>query len=524
MAVASEEKIKFNSAGPAGPARFEEGVAGYEARAFRGLGVFTSVPFDVSEDADSVQMLQRSTQVGEFYIMAPPKVIPADDLPKEYMDIVIYDEEQDKHVHITFAEALAAAMPDGVRAGPLAKSDNKYTAFPFFGSGGATGTVDAIVGSVTTPSRNPFNGAIVIARPFIEHLMMSAVMAVAGRDTGATLFGPADMQISANTSVKTIEGHYTYANATHLNSTHPPHPLLTLRGVPPSQSKRCHTKSVITKPQNVLVLRDIMCAGYVAGGNTLFFGEKAKAKAKANGKDDKYESEKIKESMRARLEFEDDASGEYESMLAFAVPVDWGSKRDQVCSLSPRLLPWEVTANEKHGYFPGGQQHFEYYSDVFGLNEIHYGEDIRAAESQEFIAQGSTNNSLCFIGPHRVYSPWSSSFFELTPGQGHFGPDAIPGVRASLRSNHVVRCVRNLKPVACLRVAGRALAPRRGGVARERAQRDGIAGGGGALAAGVPEALVERRRGARTTHGAGRRGRRVGEHNRMCDGVAGVTA
>ncbi len=32
---------------------------------------------------------------------------------------------------------------------------------------------------------------IVIARPFIEHLMMSAVLTVAGRDTGATLFGPA---------------------------------------------------------------------------------------------------------------------------------------------------------------------------------------------------------------------------------------------------------------------------------------------------------------------------------------------
>ena len=46
---------------------------------------------------------------------------------------------------------------------------------------------------------------ICIARPFIEHLMLSAIVAVAGRDTGATLFGPADMQISANTSVKTIE-------------------------------------------------------------------------------------------------------------------------------------------------------------------------------------------------------------------------------------------------------------------------------------------------------------------------------
>jgi hypothetical protein len=35
---------------------------------------------------------------------------------------------------------------------------------------------------------------IVIARPFIEHLMLSAIVTVAGRDTGATLFGPAGEQ------------------------------------------------------------------------------------------------------------------------------------------------------------------------------------------------------------------------------------------------------------------------------------------------------------------------------------------
>jgi len=56
---------------------------------------------------------------------------------------------------------------------------------------------------------------IVIARPFIEHLMLSAIVTVSGRDTGATLFGPADMQISANTSVKTIEGYACFLEATH---------------------------------------------------------------------------------------------------------------------------------------------------------------------------------------------------------------------------------------------------------------------------------------------------------------------
>lgn len=37
------------------------------------------------------------------------------------------------------------------------------------------------------------------------------------------------------------------------------------------------------------------------------------------------------------------------------------------------------------------------------------------------------NNALCFIGPHRRYNPFAQNFFELVPGQGHFGPDAIPG-------------------------------------------------------------------------------------------------
>ena len=148
----------------------------------------------------------------------------------------------------------------------------------------------------------------------------------------------------------------------------------------------CHTKSVITKPQNVLVLRDIMCSGYVAGGNTRFFGE---SEAKKSGGTRKYTSQAIIQAMTNRLSFVDDASGEYESMLAFAVPYGHGDRRDQVYSLSARLLPWEVTRGESnwHDYFPGGKLHYEYYSPRYGLEQVHFGEDIRAAENMEFISQ-----------------------------------------------------------------------------------------------------------------------------------------
>ena len=105
------------------------------------------------------------------------------------------------HVHISFKEALKAACLVGT-PGPL-----WGRALPQNGT--PTMISDADINAFVEASETGeyVEMSLVIARPFIEHRMMSAVLAVAGTDTGATLFGPADMQISANTSVKTIEGH-----------------------------------------------------------------------------------------------------------------------------------------------------------------------------------------------------------------------------------------------------------------------------------------------------------------------------
>ena len=47
------------------------------------------------------------------------------------------------------------------------------------------GDIKVAYGSLETKCR------IVVVRPFIEHLMHSVILCVSGRDTGATLFGPA---------------------------------------------------------------------------------------------------------------------------------------------------------------------------------------------------------------------------------------------------------------------------------------------------------------------------------------------
>ena len=85
-------------------------MAGFEARSFRGCGVVTSEPFEVSDDNDSLQMLTRNSQVGEFYVMAPPQVKPKGENGLHTCDIMLFDEERDAHVRIGWREALNATL------------------------------------------------------------------------------------------------------------------------------------------------------------------------------------------------------------------------------------------------------------------------------------------------------------------------------------------------------------------------------------------------------------------------------
>tara|TARA_B110000858_G_scaffold134563_1_gene152967 strand:- start:3955 stop:5772 length:1818 start_codon:yes stop_codon:yes gene_type:complete len=449
MALAPEQKLTYKEGGPQAEARFEGGVAGFEARTFRGCGVFTSEPFEVSDDADSVQMLTRNSQVGEFYVMSPPQINPNPNAPQQEVtpaqidaagaeykalpytidavnlhtsDIMIYDEESDRHVRVTWESALEATMVDAAvsEAVDVAAENLILDRALSTGSGEVTtlkkwqedantiklfntqtaGVFVTLQGEerVTKkgiPKFQDINSScrIVVARPFIEHMMHNVILTVAGRDTGATLFGPADMQLSANTQVKTIEGHYTG-----------------------------HFKAVVTKPQNVMVMRDVACAGYVAGCNTRWFG---KSVGKAG-----FDTETARRNIMNRLSFSDEDEESYGSMLAF--PCNEGQfesgKLDTTMSVTSRILPWEVVGGDSlHSSFPGGESMYTFYNELLGLDSVHYGSDMKAAENQEFISQGSTNNATCFIGPHRKYDPFTKSFMSLIPGQGHFGPDAIPG-------------------------------------------------------------------------------------------------
>ena len=149
---------------------------------------------------------------------------------------------------------------------------------------------------------------------------------------------------------------------------------------------------MVTKPQNVLVMRDIACAGYVAGGNTLFF---------ADDGDGKMSATRAATNLMERLSFANDVGAKYGSMLAFPSTAQQFSSGylDTVMSVTTRLLPWEVNNAGLHQSFPGGNEMYGIYNAELQLGQVHYGEDMKAAENQDFISQVFKNAQTPHCGP-----------------------------------------------------------------------------------------------------------------------------
>ena len=121
-------------------------------------------------------------------------------------DMMIYDEEKDQHVRIQWDEALEATgirdilnLPVGAQPAAVAGQGPDVS----MGNGQTMKLGDWWAEAKKWSDYNAQDNAdippgynkdirIVVARPFIEHLMHNVIMAVAGRETGATLFGPAE--------------------------------------------------------------------------------------------------------------------------------------------------------------------------------------------------------------------------------------------------------------------------------------------------------------------------------------------
>ena len=254
---------------------------------------------------------------------------------------------------------------------------------------------------------------VIVMRPFIEHKMLSALLTVAGSDTGNTLLGPSDMQLSANTSVKMIDGHYTG-----------------------------HSKAVVTKPQNVFVLRNILANGYVAGNNCAFFGSHVTDRSSRMGNPQSFvTTDTIKKSVNQRLGIDrrpsrtpphQQRSNRPCSLLAFVVPIGSEDRlQERAFPFSPRTVPFDPAPVDMTSLspdvVPGGGSIFQPYLKRYGLTSLLSSCDSEYVRNNSFFSSGAVLNGYAFQGPYRSYDARSGRCSALHPGQGHFGPDAVTG-------------------------------------------------------------------------------------------------
>ena len=164
----------------------------------------------------------------------------------------------------------------------------------------------------------------------------------------------------------------------------------------------------MTKPQNVLVMRDVACAGYVAGCNTRWF---------AKGEDDSYSAGNAADALQARLSFAHDDTDRYASMLAFpCMEGQFNSGQlDTVMSVTTRLLPWEVNQAGLHASFPGGNEMYGIYNAELQLGQVHYGEDMKAAENQARSPPSPSPLARCTASHRLTASPFACAGFYF-PG------------------------------------------------------------------------------------------------------------
>lgn len=184
---------------------------------------------------------------------------------------------------------------------------------------------------------------IILTRPWMTYNMSSVVVMKAGTETGETIIGQQDFQMSSNTQDRTLEASYMY-----------------------------YGKAIVRKSRNVVVAPRVFCQGYVSGNNLKYLSEAT-----------------LDNEVRQRSGvFESD-----ESILALMVPV--GSKVRENNWIDIRGINANVSGRVFH-------KSSEYYTNLLGLDDLEL-----ATPTEEFIDYEDMTfaaNTLCWLG-HIEYGP-----------------------------------------------------------------------------------------------------------------------
>ena len=121
-----------------------------------------------------------------------------------------------------------------------------------------------------------------------------------------------------------------------------------------------HSKAVVTKPQNVFIMRDVLLNGYIGGCNTNFFPS---------------DPDEFHTALQHRLGLDEEyMTSNVHSLIP--IPVPWQWTPTDVVGVSDRILPWTIArdASAQYSSFPGGRLVWTaMYKAGFDMTSVHYG-------------------------------------------------------------------------------------------------------------------------------------------------------
>jgi hypothetical protein len=212
-----------------------------------------------------------------------------------------------------------------------------------------------------------------VARPFITHVMGTAILTTAGTEVGETLVGHADFQLSDNVVQKMHYGNFTM-----------------------------YAKSLIYHPEKVFIATDIISKRYVMGNDMTFFDRTSFQRFKGgnNGPDAQ------------------------RSILVMTVPAD--ARVDGFEYPNPIDLSGSMQEALQELAHDGGKQYVcaDWYREHYGIN------NENADQYGNYYEYFPRSQTLCFQGMQWNWNPGSNSHSTPVQNTGHWGYRVYEGCAA----------------------------------------------------------------------------------------------
>lgn len=215
----------------------------------------------------------------------------------------------------------------------------------------------------------------VLARPYMTYNVSSAIMMLAGRETGEIVVGQQRFQMTSNIGDRTLYANYFY-----------------------------YGKAIVYKDRNVLVAPDVFIQDYVKGTNTAFIND-------------------------ADLQPIHDHSGLHEhtnSILSILTMAGDKTTHVNVLDIRGKNPDLDIPGRE------GMQKHFatsQFYDALLQLNPRALQDP--AADYSDYEDLNMASNSICFLGHTEDYK--GEVLFQNT---GHLGQHTYNGVNLSRKPGH----------------------------------------------------------------------------------------